>query len=281
MISIKKGIPAIFIMALAAVCLSGKALGAITISIDYSLDSNGFFSDGDGAAKKAALEAARDVLEGIMSDSIAAITPGGANTWNATGYHPGTGASGTLATDLSVAVDTLIIYAGGRALSGSNLAQGGPGGWSGSGTVGFVDNLYNRGESGITNGSAVELGTQTDFAPWGGTITFDNDDVAWHYDHTTSVDAGKYDFYSTALHELVHAIGFGTSNSWDDLVSGGTFTGSQSNTSNGGSNVSLYSADGGTTYGHWVSGTTSVRLSDGASQETVMDPDVTDRKSVV
>ena len=103
MIPLKKGIPAIFIMALAAVCLSGKALGAITISIDYSLDSNGFFSDGDGAAKKAALEAARDVLEGIMSDSIAAITPGGANTWNATGYHPGTGASGTLATDLSVA----------------------------------------------------------------------------------------------------------------------------------------------------------------------------------
>ncbi len=275
MIPLKKEIPAIFIMALAAVCLSGKALGAITISIDYSLDSNGFFSDGDGAAKKAALEAARDVLEGIMSDSIAAITPGGANTWNATGYHPGTGASGTLATDLSVAADTLIIYAGGRALSGSNLAQGGPGGWSGSGTVGFVDNLYNRGESGITNGSAVELGTQTDFAPWGGTITFDNDDVAWHYDHTTSVDAGKYDFYSAALHELVHAIGFGTSNSWDDLVSSGTFTGSQSNTSNGGSNVSLYSADGGTTYGHWASGTTSVRLSDGASQETAMDPDVT------
>lgn len=128
----------------------------------------------------------------------------------------------------------------------------GAGGWSGSGTVGFVDNLYNRGESGITNGSAVELGTQTDFAPWGGTITFDNDDVAWHYDHTTSVDAGKFDFYSAALHELVHAIGFGNSNSWDDLVSSGTFTGSQFNTSNGGSNVSLYSADGGTTYGHWL-----------------------------
>ena len=125
MIPLKKGITAIFIMALAAVCLSGKALGAITISIDYSLDSNGFFSDGDGAAKKTALEAARDVLEGIMSDSIAAITLGGVNTWNATGYHPGTGASSTLATDLSVAADTLIFYTGGRALSGSTLAQGG------------------------------------------------------------------------------------------------------------------------------------------------------------
>ena len=111
-------------------------------------------------------------------------------------------------------------------MSGSNLAQGGAGGWSGSTTVGFVDNLYNRGESGITNRIAVELSTQTDFAPWGGTITFDSDDVAWHYDHTTSVDAGQFDFYSAALHELLHAIGFGTSNSWDDLVSRGIFTGS-------------------------------------------------------
>ena len=140
-----------------------------------------------------------------------------------------------------------------------------------------MDNLYNQGESGITNGSAVELGTQTDFAPWGGTITFDNDDVAWHYDHTTSVDAGKYDFYSAALHELVHAIGFGTSNSWDHLVSDWhLYRQPILATSNGGSNVSLYSADGGTTYGRrWASGTTSVRLSDGASQETAMDPDVT------
>ena len=32
-----------------AVCLSSKALGAITISIDCSLDSNNLFSDGDGA----------------------------------------------------------------------------------------------------------------------------------------------------------------------------------------------------------------------------------------
>ncbi|MEK9948954.1 MAG: PEP-CTERM sorting domain-containing protein [Verrucomicrobiales bacterium] len=264
-------------MALLVVCLSGKALGAITISIDYSLDSTGFFSDGDGAAKKAALEAARDVFEGIISDSIAAITPGGGNTWNAIGYHPGTGAAGNLATDLSVAVDTLIVFAGGRALSGSNLAQGGPGGWSGTGTVDFVDNLYNRGESGITNGSAVQLATQTDFAPWGGTITFDNDDVAWHYDHTTAVDAGKFDFYSAALHELAHAIGFGTAvagegidGSWEALVSSGTFTGSHSRTSNGGSNVTLASGDG-----HWASGTTSLRLSDGVSQETAMDPDVT------
>ncbi len=89
------------------------------------------------------------------------------------------------------------------------------------------------------------------------------------------MDAGNFDFYSAALHELIHAIGFGASNPWDDLVSSGTFIGSQSNTSNGVSNVSLYSADGGTTYDHWVSGTTSVRLSDGASQETAMDPDVT------
>jgi len=36
-------------MALVVICLSGKALGAITISIDYSLDSNNFFLDGDGA----------------------------------------------------------------------------------------------------------------------------------------------------------------------------------------------------------------------------------------
>ena len=61
---LKRVITAILGMALVVICLSGKALGAITISIDYSLDSAGLFSDGDGAAKKAALEAARDVLKG-------------------------------------------------------------------------------------------------------------------------------------------------------------------------------------------------------------------------
>ena len=259
--------------------------GAITLSIDYSLDSNGFFSDGDGSTaviKKAALEAAAGVLESIITDSVGAMPAGAGglfNTWSITGTHPGTGAGGTVFdVNPTIAADTLVIYAGGRLLGGSTLGQGGPGGFSaGNGGLGdfaaFVDNIRNRGEAGITDGAGTALATQTDFAPWGGTITFDNDPAGqWHYDHTTAVTAGKSDFYSVALHELTHVLGIGIANSWTTKVTGGggVFTGANSTTSNGGANPGVNAGGD-----HFVNGIMSVTLAGSIAQEAMMDPSLT------
>lgn len=48
----------------------------------------------------------------------------------------------------------------------------------------------------------------------GGTLWFDNDadgDLSpyWHFNHATGVVAGRNDFYSVALHEILHTMGFG------------------------------------------------------------------------
>ena len=45
-------------------------------------------------------------------------------------------------------------------------------------------------------------------------------DAYWHFNHTTSVAADKNDLYSVALHEILHSLGVGTAESWNDFVSG-------------------------------------------------------------
>lgn len=68
----------------------------------------------------------------------------------------------------------------------------------------------------------------SDFQPWTGWISF-NCDSPWFFDDTPATDgdipAGRNDFHSTAMHEIAHVLGFGTSNAFSDLVAGGAFTG--------------------------------------------------------
>src|SRR5690606_31792328 len=47
----------------------------------------------------------------------------------------------------------------------------------------------------------------------------------WHFDHETPVAPGKNDLYSVALHEILHAVGIGSSASWDAKVAGTSWTG--------------------------------------------------------
>ena len=66
------------------------------------------------------------------------------------------------------------------------------------------------------------------------------------------------------MHELGHLLGIGTSNSWNNLISGSNFTGAASSALFGGF-VPL-SGD----LGHWAEGT----LGNSGTQEALMDPSI-------
>ncbi|MBI2825592.1 MAG: PEP-CTERM sorting domain-containing protein [Planctomycetia bacterium] len=234
------------------VAIGAARTSAITITFDYSFDANNFF---DTQIKKDLLNAAANTIASHLSDSLTAITPNApSNTWTASFFNPATGSIQTL-SNLSIPADTVVVYAGGRNLGTSTLGSGGHGGFGASGSQEFVDTVTSRGQ-GVTQGAAAN-----DFGPWGGAVTFTNNAaVPWSFANTQP-PGGQFDFFSVALHELTHLFGFGTTDSWDNLVSGSVFVGFNAVAANGGLNVPL-SAD----HGHWVNGTTS----DG--RETAMDP---------
>lgn len=237
---------------------------AINIQFDYSFDTNKFFGNA-GSTQRTILETAGQFFASNINDSLTAITPDANNQFNVNFSHPGTGASQTV-NNLSVPADTLIVYAGGSALGGTTLGQGGPGGFSipSAQSQAFIDNAVSRGQPGALGAAS----TQTDFGPWGGAITFDNDgSTNWYFDTdlSTSADVVNSDFFSVALHELGHLLGIGTSNSWFNLISGSDFTGAASSSVFGG-NVPLENS------GHWLDGTKG--LVNGVSQEAAMDPSI-------
>lgn len=236
----------------------------ITIQYDYSFDG-GFFS-GANESRRAVFEAAGTAISSRLGDTFTAITPSGGNNWNIEFTHPGTGADQSVANP-TIAANTIRIYAGGHNLSGSALGLGGPGGFSVGGSLAFIDNVFNRGESGITDGFGNDLPVQTDFATWGGSVEFDSSAV-WHFDPITDPADGVNDFFSVALHEIAHVLGFGTAQSWFNLINGfNEFTGFEAFTLNGG-NVDLNGDSS-----HWADDTMST-LPLGGAQEAAMDPDL-------
>ena len=90
----------------------------------------------------------------------------------------------------------------------------------------------------------------------------------WHYDAYAPVAAGKTDLYSVALHEIVHAIGFGASHAWQTMAAGDTWLGAAAIEANGGSGAGLISG------GHVDSAIMSQRISDGTAQSPIMNASV-------
>ncbi len=217
-----------------------------TVVIDYSLDTNNFFDTQD---KKDLLQTVADSLASRLNDNLLAITPGPSgfgfpNTWDTIFDHPGTGLEFSI-TDLTVPADTIIIYAGGRELTAPTVGQGGPGGFSTSGTTEFNEIVAARGQAGAL------LATETDFSLFGGAITFDTANE-WHFGLTTEgLDSNETDFFSVAQHEVGHLLGIGTASSWRNQVIDGSFVGAASVISFGG-DVPLFGDET-----HWAEDTTS------------------------
>lgn len=171
------------------------------IKLDYRYDAEGFF---DAPERRAALEEAARLWEDILKDEFVDIPAG--VTFEIT--NPSDGATRETITTTE-AIDDLLIFVGADDLPGSRLAQAGPDGFSLKGDMfrsRITDDFRNQGPS-------------TDFEPWVGTITFDTR-VAWSFDLKSPV-SGKSDFISTAMHEMGHIFGFGTSAIFSEQTSGG------------------------------------------------------------
>ncbi len=200
-------------------CLAAGAIStchAIEIVFDYSRDLSGFFTTNPEA--KVALEAAADVFEEMIHDDLLRIDqsefPGA--SWGGVFVDPATGGNFT-ASNLIVPEDTLIIFAGGRAIAGAG--SGGPGGYSiPQNTTGWVERVVSRGQAGAFGSGS------TDFAPWGGSVTFST--IAnWNFSLTETGSSGQFDFLPVALHEIGHVFGIGTATSWISKISGNQFIG--------------------------------------------------------
>ena len=236
----------------------------LNIIFDYTYDTSQFFS-GPNLSRRAELEQVALQFENRLQDHLAAIEPGGGNSFTESFVSPGTGEPVDRPNPV-IAADTLVIYVGGMPLDGGALAVGGPGGFGVAGTSQWLDNVIGRGQTGATGTE----GQRSDFAAWGGTIAF-NSASAWYFDSDLSTVESfpdQYDFYGIASHELAHVLGFGNAWSWRNQISGQAFTGPNAVAVNGG-NVPLYA-----NLAHWEKGVTSTVPGSNTTQPADMGPEI-------
>ncbi len=262
------------------------------IVLDYSGDT--FFANNPTA--KAALEAAAADVNaaidfsclGVVTDDVITGTNGGSSvdfTFSKTYINPADGVT-TQVPSTQIVAGQINVFAGARTFGGNTLGEGSAGG-TGLG-LGITDasdgslagayanaealEQHSRGGGPIVLSASGSFGGNSFAFNQGlhtGSIAFD-DDSNWHFDHTTAVAAGLNDFYSVALHELLHVVGFGTSASWQSLISGTDYLGAEGIAANGGTGVGLADSSG-----HFAMGVMSPRISDGVLQEVAMDADIT------
>ena len=256
----------------AALLFTGGAplVQAIDIQFDFTFDSSNFFNG--NLQRQNVLNAAAQVFESRFTDTLSAITPGSGNTWTGTFENPSTGLPQSV-VNRTIATNAIVVFVGARDLPGDTLGFGGPGGFSASGSPAFLDAVAVRGQTG------ADADPPTDVGPWGGSVTFDSLGP-WYFDQdVTTVESfgTASDFYSVAVHELAHLLGFGTADSWAELSHPRVFTGTKRVARNGGAPVSL-AGNAVNGFPHWGEGTTGDVLSPvlRIDQEGAMDPSILD-----
>ena len=230
----------------------------LTINFDYRFDTQGMFA---AAERREAFEAAADIYTDF-GDQLSELSPGGGNSWSLSVTRPD-GAGSAVVDNLQVAADSITVFVGGWSFHPSVL------GWAGNGQITSVNGTQQWQDTVFARGQTGALADRpTDFGPWGGAITF-NSSVNWHFDTLTTPQAGQQDFFTTAMHELGHILGFGEAASWFAQVQGSvqdgwTFAGTQSVAQFG----DVVPLDGSAS--HWAEGISDFYL--GIAQETAMDP---------
>jgi hypothetical protein len=221
--------------------------------------------------------------------------------WDLFFTNPVTGAEVQLETWSSSLFPTNVvrIYVGMQPLDGATLGMGGAGSAgisvSVSGSSGnpatAVGNAAAASNAVMPRGAGPSMGTfegslagvdySVSFGLLTGSLLFDNDtdndgaidgestlDSYWHFELTTPSLDGQNDFYSVALHELIHAIGFGIGapdTTWGMQQSGTDWSGVHAGSMDPNGGVGLLTLDG-----HIRDDFMSPRLGDGVLQEPAM-----------
>jgi len=262
-------------------CAGLPAQAKITIQLDYTFDTSGFFStdpdiNPNGAAARAALARATQAFSDRLLDTFSAITPtGGAATWTPQIVHPSTGQidfnlpAANFPSYQNIASNVVRVFVGSRALGGSDLGSGSRGGVGAIGTdANFRQQALSRGQSGGYPGTQPP----TDGGPWGGSIAFDSA-ANWYFGQSAGgLGATQYDFTTVATHELAHIFGFSGSTTGINVTnpfpnfmtpSGGNFAFNGPKATAALGSTPLIDS----TRSHWVSGTQS---STGFAMQTVL-----------
>lgn len=204
--------------------------GSFNIEFDYRFDSNQFFND---PTRRFVLESAARVWETIIRDEFTNVP---IRTSLAI-RNPQTNTGVILNSD-SV-IDDIVVFVGARNIEDNILADAGPSNST------LVDSSLNM----RFNGS--------NFEPWTGSISFNNS-VAWFFDSTpntfSDIPLTSMDFLSVAVHEIGHVLGIGTSNAFNNLISGSVFNGLNSTALNQGNSIPLSSDLGHVQEGFLING---------------------------
>lgn len=181
------------------------------IHFDYRFDTSGFFSS---PSRKVALEAAAAVWNERLHDRFETVPKGTIVTTLDPEHYQDPVKQVTIESD----IEGLLIFVGSTNFSDNALARAAPTGGSSLSKV--TDPALAARLTARNSGP--------DFEPWTGFITFKRSEN-WYFDTTpTAIDiipSGRQDFVSVALHEIGHALGFGTAKAWQAFVSNGYFTG--------------------------------------------------------